>query len=204
MPDSTTIDLLRHGRCEGGAIYRGSTDVVLMPMGWQQMVSNSQTVWTQWQAIISSPMLRCTQFSSHVAAELGLESTIEPDFREIHFGQWEGRETDEVWATERDSVKRWMSDPYAYSPPNGELMIDFSARVENAFKRLCQQATGKHIAVITHGGVIRLILSHILGGSADTFNRLDVPYACLSRVKVWHGEDNDYPQLVSHNRAVAQ
>ena len=33
----TLIDILRHGQCEGGEIYRGSTDVPLTDLGWQQM-----------------------------------------------------------------------------------------------------------------------------------------------------------------------
>ena len=33
----TTIDFLRHGECEGGNIYRGSTDVVLSRCGYRQM-----------------------------------------------------------------------------------------------------------------------------------------------------------------------
>ena len=41
MRDSlvTTVDLLRHGESEGGEIFRGSIDVPLTEMGWQQMQS---------------------------------------------------------------------------------------------------------------------------------------------------------------------
>jgi len=70
----TVIDLLRHGEPEGGRMYRGGgVDHALSEAGWQQMhasverrVEDNQD---DWSAIISSPMLRCKEFSTHLAKE---------------------------------------------------------------------------------------------------------------------------------------
>jgi broad specificity phosphatase PhoE len=75
--NNTTIDLLRHGEPEGGRMFRGGgTDHPLSQTGWQQM---SQSVEARiernrqnWDAIVSSPMLRCQAFASRLANSLEL------------------------------------------------------------------------------------------------------------------------------------
>src|SRR5690625_5890157 len=73
----TTFDLLRHGRCEGGEMFRGSTDVALLDSGLEAMAGALSGL-GGWQRIVSSPMRRCLRFarqdrkstrlnSSHVA-----------------------------------------------------------------------------------------------------------------------------------------
>jgi alpha-ribazole phosphatase len=37
----TTVDLLRHGECEGGHVYRGSLDLPLSETGWEQLRSKA-------------------------------------------------------------------------------------------------------------------------------------------------------------------
>ena len=49
---TTTIDLLRHGQCEGGEIFRGSTDVALSEAGWQQMRHATQEE-DNWDRVIT-------------------------------------------------------------------------------------------------------------------------------------------------------
>ena len=45
MPESisTVVDLLRHGECEGGAIFRGSLDVALAEHGRARMQAQADT-----------------------------------------------------------------------------------------------------------------------------------------------------------------
>ncbi len=202
-PDCTTIDLLRHGACEGGEIYRGSTDVSLSKQGWQQMLLGSQALWFDWRVIFSSPLVRCSHFATHAAGELDVELSIEEDLCEIHFGRWEGREIKEVWCNDRDSAERWMNDPVTFSPPGGEPVTDFYQRIESVYKRIVSEAFGQHIGVVTHGGVIRALLSHMLSGDAYSMNKFDIPYASVSRIKVWHTDQGDFPQLVFLNHGKA-
>ncbi len=56
---TTTIDLLRHGACEGGEIFRGSSDVALSEQGWQQMRAAIADETAPWQAVVSSSLQRC-------------------------------------------------------------------------------------------------------------------------------------------------
>ncbi|MEM8500338.1 MAG: histidine phosphatase family protein [Pseudomonadota bacterium] len=199
MAEYTIIDLLRHGHCEGGDIYRGSSDVSLSDVGWQQMCVSSAKFSADWQAIISSPMQRCVNFAGELAQNLELEHVTESDLRETHFGQWEGQLVQDVWENDRKRVQAWMNDPMKHAPPGGEATDEFINRVERLFKQVSQRLRGKHCVLVTHGGVIRVILSHVTGGTVSSLNRFEVPYANVSRIRIWHSDRGDFPQLVFHN-----
>ena len=197
----TTVDLLRHGACEGGDIFRGSTDVALSPRGWEQMYSMA-TVMTEGsgipQQLFSSPLRRCQVFAAEFSARHGVPCEVVEDLREIHFGSWEGRPISVV-AGEGDQLQRFFSDPVANPPPEGEPMPVFSARVISALRDLIIRHRGQHLMVITHGAVIRLLMCHWLGMPLSAMSRVAVPYAGGSRFRVYHRDgDNDWVQLCQH------
>ncbi len=69
-----------------------------------------------------------------------------------------------------------------------------------AVEDIIQTHRGEHCLLITHGGVVRAILNRVLGGNASSFMRYEVPYACISRIRVYHDDDQDHYQLFFHNR----
>src|SRR6187401_779020 len=91
----TTIDLLRHGACQGGEIYRGRTDVQLSGEGWQQM-ERAVRAPADWQRIVTSPLLRCREFAEHCARRFSLPLQLENALQELDFGEWEGRLVQEI------------------------------------------------------------------------------------------------------------
>ena len=202
MPSETIIDCLRHGECEGGEIYRGSTNVALSERGWQQMQQSVDKVSGQWQVVVSSPMLRCVSFAEHISAAKQLDTTAYSGFRETHFGDWEGQKITDVWANDTERVSAWSQNPVQHSPPNGELTKDFMSRVNEAFDALVANQKEQHVGLIIHGGVMRVLLSRVLQTPFNGFRTLDVPYACLSRIRIFHTDEGDFSQLVFHNVAL--
>lgn len=92
------IDLLRHGDPVGGRAYRGNRiNDPLSEKGWQQMWAAIPSE-VQWQHIVTSPLSRCHEFSAALAEKFDLPLTVEKDFREVGFGDWEGRTPDEIIA----------------------------------------------------------------------------------------------------------
>ncbi len=199
MQAETTIDILRHGACEGGEIYRGSTDVALSSEGFEQMQASAKRVHQDWHHIVHSPLKRCAIFARQLANEQNISISEHEGFKETHFGEWEGQLVKEIWDKRYDEVSAWLENPLENPPPNGEPTDIFMARVANAFDDICQRYKGQHIGVVTHGGVIRVLLAHILQSSFNGFSRMQVPYACLSRISVLKYKDRSFPQLVFHN-----
>jgi alpha-ribazole phosphatase len=214
------IDLLRHGEPVGGARYRGSTDDKLSEKGWQQMqaalitdnfahnvIPNNVTHDSQppWTHIISSPLRRCAAFAQRLSASMALPLHIEPRFAEIHFGDWEGLSSAQIMRQDSHRLSQYWADPSRFTPPNGETLKTFRARVANAWSDLNKggsqtpriPAACKHLLIITHGGVLRMVLSDILQTPHNALFNIDVPYTCLSRIELANNKKTS--QLIFHN-----
>lgn len=200
MPSTTRIDLLRHGVCAGGNIFRGHNDVALAPAGLAQM----QHVADQcggWSVIVTSPLQRCAHFGKMLAQSHSLECLEDERLREMNFGDWEGREIAAVWRDDRARVQAWTQDPSTSEPPNGESLTSLAQRVAACIDDLLRNYRGQHVLVVTHGGVVRAALGLALGMPLSHLNRLDVPYACLSTLMVYDDGATQIAQLSGHNRA---
>lgn len=196
---ATTIDLLRHGQTEGGEIFRGSTDLPLTDEGWQQMQRALQGQ-ADWQCIISSPLSRCADFARWLAAHQGIPHDSQPGLQEICFGDWEGRPFAEIQTQYGEQLKQFWRDPVRHTPPNAEPMTAFCQRVKTCLWQRVAEHRSEHLLLVTHGGVIRAILADILGSDISSLMRYDVPYASLSRIRIYHDDGSDWPQLVFFNR----
>jgi alpha-ribazole phosphatase len=195
----TTIDLLRHGACEGGEIFRGSSDVALSAHGWQQMRAAIAQDAAPWQSVVSSSLQRCARFAEEVAAQRQLPLQLEARLQEIHFGDWEMRTHKDVQREAPGMVQRFFEDPFNVTPPNGELMTDFRDRVMAAAQELLQQHAGRHILLVTHGAVIRVLLCEWLHLSYAAFSNIAVPYASFSRLRLFQmPERSPWMQLCLH------
>jgi len=195
---TTTVDLLRHAECEGGAIFRGSLDVALTAQGWERM-QRATAGGHGWQRIVSSPLQRCRAFAERLAGARGLYLQVEPRLREMSFGDWEGRAVADIWQTQAETAAAWIDDPEAHPPPNGEPLGMLRERAGAALADLLQQARGAHVLVLTHGGVMRALIGQALSMPPAAINRLDVPWACISRLAFTHGDDGDTVRLLGHN-----
>ena len=193
---ATTIDLLRHGEPVGGARYRGRIDDPLSEKGWSEMwiaVGDHRP----WDAVVSSPLSRCSAFAQELGTRHALPVALEPRFREISFGDWEGRTAEDLMRSDRDVLLRFWRDPVAHPPPGAESLNAFRERVLAAWSQLIVNHQGKHLLLVCHGGVIRMIVSHVLEMPVNGMFRVVVPTASMTRIRVDHG-DPPLAQLLFH------
>lgn len=194
---TTIIDLLRHGEVEGGRKYRGQLDEPLTQVGWEQLrsVTNKQQ---PWQQVISSPLKRCAAFAEDFAQSSSLPFQSNEMFKEISFGLWEGKTADELLASDTDAIKSYWSDPVTVTPPQGENVLDFEQRVLIGWRNTLNDFQGQHVLLISHAGVMRIILCHVLSMPLTEIFKLDVGLAKASRVQVEHIDGEDWPRLIFH------
>lgn len=195
------LDLLRHGECEGGAIFRGRTDVNLLPSGFNTMRAACATTAQDWQVIITSPMQRCFAFAKFLSEKNAITLIEDKRLREMSFGAWEACEINQIWQEQGDLIRAWSHNPLEYTPPGGEPLAVLLARVTEFFDELAITYAQKKVLLVTHGGVIRCLLSHLLGMSPAYMNRFDVPYASLSRILVFDDQGAQRIKLYAHNFA---
>jgi broad specificity phosphatase PhoE len=179
--EETCIDLLRHGEPVGGRRYRGQVDDALSEKGWAQMW-NAVGVDPEWQQIVSSPLQRCGAFAASLAESLVLPVQLEPRFREVGFGDWEGKTRDELDRLDPGQIARFYQDPVNNRPPGAEPLDEFTGRVQAAFNEMLGRFTGQSVLVVAHAGVIRAILAYTLDMPFSSMYRICVPNAGISRI----------------------
>jgi broad specificity phosphatase PhoE len=183
VPESL-VALLRHGETEGGARFCGSTDVPLTPLGWRQM--RAAAGGEPWRRIVASPLRRCADFARELAVELNLPLELDERLREMHFGAWEGHSAAELMAADAEALARFWRDPAANPPPGAEPLDEFQARVLAAWGALRQTPCQGQVLVISHGGVMRTILSDVLGHPLENLLELEIEivHGSLHRVRL--------------------
>jgi alpha-ribazole phosphatase len=178
----TQIDLLRHGEPVGGMRYRGQLDDALSEKGWQQMWRTVEGM-SDWQQIVTSPLLRCSSFAEALGERLHVPVHEESRFREVGFGEWEGYTRLELEVFNPGQVARFLQDPVNSRPPGAEPLEEFTRRVQAGFDDLLDRFAGQSVLVVAHAGVIRAIMAYILDVPPSRMYRIHVANAALSRIR---------------------
>lgn len=193
---TTVIDFIRHGEPRGGNLYRGaSIDDPLSEKGWRQMW-RALGDGNHWDRIISSPLARCREFAQALADKNGLAVSIERDFREVGFGDWEGRSSAQIRKTHPQEYEAFYADPVHNRPDGAEDLHHFGQRVGAALEKAAAQYAGRHILIVAHAGVIRAALGHVMQAPPTAWYRAKVFNAGITRFQF----DTPGKQLIFHNR----
>lgn len=177
------LHLLRHGETELGGGLRGSLDDALTELGWAQMRA-AVVAGGPWDRIVSSPLQRCARFAAELGEQLNLSVHLDKDLQELHFGAWEGQSAAALMETDAEALGLFWADPYAFTPPDGEAVSDFSARVLAALERLYATYAGERVLLVSHGGVMRLLLARARGLPREQLLNVEVGHGALFALTV--------------------
>lgn len=130
----------------------------------------------------SSPFQRCTQLAGFLSGD-----QFQTDIRlsEMHFGDWEQC----LW-TEIDQpvLNAWMADFVNYQVPGGESFVQMHRRCTQFWNELLALPADRTF-VVTHAGVIRSLLAHILSIPLDKIFQLEVDYGSATKITVAKQQD---------------
>lgn len=186
----TTVVLIRHGRTSANAngILAGrAPGVGLDAQGRRQ----ARTLGTRLRgvaldAVAHSPLERCVQTADGLMAHHpGVQRRPDDRLTECDYGQWTGRAladlaTDPLWPV-------IQSAPSTVTFPGGESMLAMTRRATHAIADLVALHPDGVVAVVSHGDVIKAILSDALGQPFDEFQRIVVGPGSMSVVR-YHGD----------------
>ncbi len=196
MDEPIIIDLLRHGEVEGERwAFRGSTDVPLTALGRAQMDAVGAALADKaFSSVATSPLQRCRLFAERQAEVRTARLEVLHEMREIDFGDWEGKGAQEI---DESLLRVFWSSPVGFCPPGGEPFDLFASRVVSGWEAWLSGADEEHRLLVAHGGVIRVLLAHLLGMPLTSIWRLHLPYASWSRVSLFEGQQ---PRVLFMNR----
>ena len=136
-------------------------------------------------AWLSSPLQRAqkTGLTIQKAGNFSIPLEIEPAFAEQSIGQWNGTPHDTFPSLLKKPVPPFWSIAADERPPEGESMQDVRQRIGRALERFAQERAGQDMVVLSHGGAIRMALSHCLDIPVDTALRFCIQNLSLSIVE---------------------
>jgi probable phosphoglycerate mutase len=165
-PGATELLLVRHGETVPARADRpfplvdGHGDPELTEEGHEQARrAAARLAIEEVDAIYVSNLRRTSQTAAPLVERVGIEPIVEPDFREVHLGEWEGGEFRQRIA-DLDPIALKMFEEQRWDViPGAEPAADFAARVRGAVERVAAAHPDQRVAVFTHGGVVGQILA---------------------------------------------
>ncbi|SKB08040.1 probable phosphoglycerate mutase [Prosthecobacter debontii] len=184
----TQLYLIRHGEVEVQyhKVFGGCRiDMGLSPLGERhaQAVA-SWLAQTPLDAVYCSPMRRAQMTSAPLAEAKGLEPIIVPDLREMDFGDWTGYHWEGVQEHFGVSAFDWLEIIESAGIPNGESAAHLTHRVLPALVQILQDNPHKRVAIVCHGGIIRVILALLLEQPLKAMAHFNIEYGSISVVEI--------------------
>jgi alpha-ribazole phosphatase len=159
---------IRHAETDLAGTFCGHSDPPVNARGHEQIQALIERLTDDSiDAIYSSDLSRAVTTAKALAQAFGAPVTTSAALREIHFGQWEGLNWDEIERRDAAYARHW-TEAFPHLPaPGGEEYSRFEARMRSEVDGLLHLAQDKRIAVVTHAGVIRLVLETYCGYTAQ-------------------------------------
>ncbi|WP_227766478.1 alpha-ribazole phosphatase [Zhaonella formicivorans] len=171
----TEIILIRHGETiwNNGGIYQGHTDIPLSETGKAQAAKLGERLKTKAiDAFYASDLSRAYETARIVAAPHSKEVKLLPEFREMNFGEWEGLNYKEIMVKYGPLAQQWYTNPEAICIPGGESCTQLKERAYKMLQSLVKAHRGQCIAIISHGGTIRMLIIAAMSWDTSCFWRL--------------------------------
>lgn len=191
MPGEVRTDWvwLRHAPVQGQeSRYFGQLDVASEPVPPARAAAIARelppvAVW------VSTPLSRGRMTA--LALKDDAQPIAVPGFNEQHYGIWQGRSFNEVYAANRSLDWHEAS---TIKPPQGESFMDVGARVAEAIERLSDHYAGHSIVAVAHASTIRVALAYAMGLDAEMALRVDIAPLSITKLScrrkdgmlVWH------------------
>lgn len=189
---TTTVYLIRHGETDWNVNgrWQGHTDVPLNDVGRKQAELLAQRLrdeGVRFDAIYSSDLTRAYQTAWQVGAAVRVAVQLLPPLREIDLGSWGGLTSAQI--RERYPVEFALIEQGQDIPRGGgETIAGMGRRVVAAVEAMIAQHPGETLALVTHGGPVRALLTranfqgdgidkfHHIGNTSITIVRCDGPH----------------------------
>ncbi|MDQ3982893.1 MAG: histidine phosphatase family protein [Actinomycetota bacterium] len=159
----TTVFLVRHGATAWNHSKKaqGQADIELDDAGYRQAIATAEELsHVPVAAVYSSDLKRAYDTAEPIAKTHGVEVEIDPAFREIDQGEWEGLHVDEI---RRRWPDLWGPARHYSTRPGGESPAQVRERALAGLERVVKAHPDGSVVVVSHGGTIRWLSAEALG-----------------------------------------
>ena len=188
------IILIRHGQTDSTlkGTFCGVTDTSLNEAGINEMkalarllnklkddkqILNPDGLY----AIFTSPLKRSLESSGFICALLHKSAVIDKKLMERNFGIFEDLTVDEIKAAFPEEYNNWISDWRGYGIDGGESLEQVEGRIFDFFEE-ARNISVKSLIIITHSGIIRQMVSYLLGMGEEGIWRFKADTGSYTRI----------------------
>ena len=192
------IFLVRHGRTALEGRYKGQLDLPLSPEGIKDMEGSALILKKilggggfSLEAVYASDLMRAVQSAEMIAGAFGIKEVVRMELlRERAFGEWEGMRYDEIERVFPREFAQWVKDPFSNSPVGGESSQSVKRRALASMREIIDRnrpgsRPGGAIAIVSHSGILRVLLCHFLGMPYKNIFRADIGFGGISLVELF-------------------
>jgi broad specificity phosphatase PhoE len=176
--------LLRHGQIDWpqSDCFIGHTDAPLSAAGREGVLAwRDHFRGLAFGEVWSSDLRRALQSAELLSPGRESEIRVTSELRELNLGEWERRPRDHVRATRPDLWKARGDDLGGFRPPGGESFSDLQKRIVACIGNICADSSAP-VLVVTHAGVIRVLICAVLGLPLSNLFRILIDYASITMV----------------------
>ena len=175
------VYLLRHGQSEAnvrGILAGPDNSVNLSDKGVRESrIVSKHLQKIEFTQIYTSPISRCIQtINSLISAKPQIPLLIEERIAEMNYGDWNGKELKAL--SKKREWKSIQNQPSKFKFPQGESFLQLRKRVQSFLTEI-ERVPGP-VLVVSHGDVIKMMLTCTLDLSTDNFQKFLIQPASVS------------------------
>ncbi len=182
----TRLLLVRHGATEFNSSMRftGHSQMSLNDVGSRQADKLAgKLAGEKIDIACTSDLRRAMDTTQAACRDREIEVLICPELREIDYGDCEGLTFKEISIRFPEVVEPWLGHSLDLTFPGGEKLAGFIERVDGFLDRLESNPQWRTVLLVSHGGVIPVLLCRLLGLSSDHWWQFRVDNASVSIVE---------------------
>lgn len=185
------LTLIRHTRLQIAAgICYGQSDIdVAATFIEESENTKSKLANMTFDAVYSSPLQRCEKLAHSL--NIGVPM-LDARLKELHFGDWELHAWD---AIPRDFFDVWAQNYAQTAPPNGETFSQLQVRGIEFLNEILSSHAAENIAIVTHGGMIRALLAHVLNMPLKGLFRFNIDYGSITQLEFGDAQSGAVPKI---------
>ncbi len=156
----TRLILIRHGATDWtfAKRYQGLTDIPLNAFGKKQIKRLADKLrGCKIDFFYHSLLKRAAESAAILAKKRKAKASADPRINEFHFGAWEGKTAQELLRAKDPFYRKWCRGQWV-TPPGGESLLHFKKRICSFLSDILKRHEGKTVAVVSHGGPVRMIM----------------------------------------------
>ena len=183
----THLVLIRHGETDWNVEgrYQGQADPPLNAHGVAQSKELAEHLEIYGlDFLYSSPLKRAAQTAQIVSERLRIPLYFDSRLMEIHQGDWQTRLRAEINELYPELFKRWESEPWEVSPPNGEFLHQVQDRVVAAVEEIKVKYPHNCAGLITHRIPIALIKVRYQEVGRDIVRTMHLPNIYIEQLEI--------------------